>query len=278
MVEAMGAQGLGWEGEGFTPGRDRRRARLAAHQGQFDRGRHLGGQPQRGLQARAGPARPEVDEQARGLFWPRPQDFDFQDEISMADFGGDAGGLPGRGAGLAGGELPQGPGEATRWRQIAKLQAASRRAPTPRPGARRMGAKGWGAPDLAEGIRRRRPLPRRGHGAGRGDGRDRRPQPDRRHGHRSMFGPTLLEYGTEALKRAAPPGHRQRRGALVPGLLRAGRRLRPRLACRPAPRTRATTAWSTARRSGPAARSTPTGASAWCAPTRPRSTRASASC
>jgi alkylation response protein AidB-like acyl-CoA dehydrogenase len=94
----------------------------------------------------------------------------------------------------------------------------------------------------------------------------------------TFFGPTLLEYGTEALKKRALPGHRHRRGALVPGLLRAGRGLGPgRLQTRAEdkgdhyPRERA-------RKSGRAARSTPTAASAWCGPTRRRSTRASASC
>ena len=37
--------------------------------------------------------------------------------------------------------------------------------------------------------------------------------------------------------------------------------------CRPRRRTRATTGWSTARRSGPATPTRPTGSSAWCAPT-----------
>ena len=45
--------------------------------------------------------------------------------------------------------------------------------------------------------------------------------------------------------------------------------------CRPGARTPATTGRSTARRSGPPAPSTPTGASAWSAPTLRRSTRAS---
>ena len=44
----------------------------------------------------------------------------------------------------------------------------------------------------------------------------------------SMFGPTLLEYGTEAQKQRHIPPIVKRRAALVPGLLRAGRRLRPR--------------------------------------------------
>ena len=40
MVEAMGAQGLGWEGDDFTDGEAGGDPRLAALEGQFDRGRH----------------------------------------------------------------------------------------------------------------------------------------------------------------------------------------------------------------------------------------------
>ena len=46
----------------------------------------------------------------------------------------------------------------------------------------------------------------------------------------SMIGPTLLVLGTEAQKREYLPKICQRRAPLVPGLLRAGRRLRPRFA------------------------------------------------
>ena len=57
-------------------------------------------------------------------------------------------------------------------------------APTSKPGARRMGEKGWGDAHLADGIRRRRPLRRRGPRAAAGDGPRRRLQPaDVRHGH-----------------------------------------------------------------------------------------------
>ncbi len=56
-----------------------------------------------------------------------------------------------------------------------------------------------------------------------------------------MFGPTLLEYGTEAQLQEHIPRDRPGRDPLVPGLLRAGLGLRPRAACRPRPRTRATT-------------------------------------
>jgi alkylation response protein AidB-like acyl-CoA dehydrogenase len=43
-----------------------------------------------------------------------------------------------------------------------------------------------------------------------------------------MFGPTLLEYGSEAQKKRAYPGDRQGDGALVPGLFGAGRGIGPR--------------------------------------------------
>ena len=43
-----------------------------------------------------------------------------------------------------------------------------------------------------------------------------------------MFGPTLLEYGTEAQKIRHIPPIARGRGALVPGLLRAGRGIGPR--------------------------------------------------
>ena len=78
---------------------------------------------------------------------------------------------------------------------------------------------------------------------------------------------------------AIPAAHRQSRRLVVPGLLRAGRRLRPRLAEDQRPSATATTTSSTARRPGPPARNTPTGSSAWRAPTRaPRSRKASRSC
>ena len=59
-----------------------------------------------------------------------------------------------------------------------------------------------------------------------------------------MLGPALLKYGTPEQKATSAP-HRARRNPLVPGLFRAGRRFRPRLAAhqgrgqgRPFPRQR----------------------------------------
>ena len=78
---------------------------------------------------------------------------------------------------------------------------------------------------------------------------------------------------------ALPAAHRQSRRLVVPGLLRARRRLRPRVAEDRGRSATATITSSTARRPGPRWRSTPTGSSAWCAPIpRPRSRRASPSC
>ena len=88
-------------------------------------------------------------------------------------------------------------------------------------------------------------------------------------------GPTLLEYAARSRSRNTSR-HRQGttwwcQGA-EPG------RLRPRVRCARNASTRAITSWSTARRSGPRARSSPTCASRWSAPTTPGSTRASPSC
>ncbi len=85
-----------------------------------------------------------------------------------------------------------------------------------------------------------------------------------------MLGPTLLEFGSEEQKLRHLPADRARRAAMVPGLFRAGRGFRPRLAAHALRRHGTITGWSTARKSGPPMRITPTGASAWPAPA-PRS-------
>ena len=92
-----------------------------------------------------------------------------------------------------------------------------------------------------------------------------------------MFGSTLLEYGTEDQKqRHLPPICRGElrwcQGYSEPNSGSDLASLQTKL------EDKGTTGRSTARRSGPPAPISPTGASAWCAPTpRPRSTRASAS-
>ena len=46
----------------------------------------------------------------------------------------------------------------------------------------------------------------------------------------SNIAPAIIEHGTDEQKRDAPPPHAPRRRHLVPGILRAERRLRPRVA------------------------------------------------
>ena len=78
---------------------------------------------------------------------------------------------------------------------------------------------------------------------------------------------------------ALPQAPALRRGLVVPGLLRARRRLRPRRPALPRRARTATRSSSTARRSGPATPRSPTGASCSAAPRwSSRSTRASACC
>ena len=56
LLEAEGFQGLGWEGEGFTSDELRLHPRMAALQGQHDRGRDVGSPVEHHRQARAWPA------------------------------------------------------------------------------------------------------------------------------------------------------------------------------------------------------------------------------
>ena len=79
-------------------------------------------------------------------------------------------------------------------------------------------------------------------------------------------GPTLIAHGTEAQRRRYLRQDPQRRGDLVPALLGAQRRLRPRLAAHARRARRATTSSSTARRCGRATRSSPPSASCSRAP------------
>ena len=95
----------------------------------------------------------------------------------------------------------------------------------------------------------------------------------------TMVGPVMIAFGSRGAEKALSAAHRQSRRLVVPGLFRARRRLRPRLAAGPRPSATATITSSTGRRPGRPWRSTPTGSSAWCAPTRrPKSRRASRSC
>ena len=107
--------------------------------------------------------------------------------------------------------------------------------------ARRMGEKGWGTPTWPSALRRRRP-----------DAATRRGCWPRRWppiGARNpiggmgvmMFGPTLLEVGTEEQKRRHIPPIVRGEMRWCQGYSEPGRGLRPRLACRLAARTRAIT-------------------------------------
>ena len=95
-----------------------------------------------------------------------------------------------------------------------------------------------------------------------------------------MLGPALLKFGSEELKRQhLPPICRGEirwcQGYSEPN---AGSDLASLQTRAEAPRTRATTSWSTAKRSGPPTRTRRTGFSVWCAPTpTPASTTASPS-
>ena len=91
-----------------------------------------------------------------------------------------------------------------------------------------------------------------------------------------MVGPTLIAHGTEEQRRHYLPQYSRppRRSGVRDTRSRAPGPISRR--CRPAPSSSATSSSSTARRSGPRARSTPTGCSASCAPIpRRRSTAAS---
>ena len=76
-----------------------------------------------------------------------------------------------------------------------------------------------------------------------------------------MCGPTVMAFGSEERQAPLSAEARFRRTDLVPAVFGARRRSPTLPACAPAPRRKATTGSSTARRSGPPARTTPTTAS-----------------
>ena len=138
--------------------------------------------------------------------------------------------------------------------------------PAPRLGARQGRGRVRGHP-VAHRVRRPRRHARhegdlrRGDGAGRRAAHRQRARPHlpRAHGHGDRH------------RRAEEGDHRAdaaQRGDLVPGLLRARRRLRPRGARDAAASATATTSSSTARRSGPPTPCTATRSSPWSAPIR----------
>ena len=105
---------------------------------------------------------------------------------------------------------------------------------------------------------------------------DRRPERRVRHPDARQHAAAVGHRGAEG---ALPPADPVRRGHLVPGLLRAERRLRPRQRRAARPCSTATSGCSTARRSGRRPGTSPTTSSCSPAPTPTRrSTRASRSC
>ena len=127
--------------------------------------------------------------------------------------------------------------------------------------------------DLAEGVRRRRRAVLAPGDPARGARRA-----PRRRGHigvigLGMAGPTIIAHGTDEQKARYLAEDPLGRGDLVPGLLRAGRRLRPRRRADARRAATATTSSSTARRSGRRTRTSPTGASSSRAATPSRSAR-----
>ena len=130
---------------------------------------------------------------------------------------------------------------------------------------------------LAEGIWRRRPLAGRDQDPQAGNGADRRAQSadELRHLDARPGPAQIWQRGAEeALSCPRSRAARSAGARAIPSPAPAP--TSPR--CRPSARTRATIGWSTARRSGPAMPTRPTGSSAWSAPIRRRpSTRGSAS-
>ena len=106
MVEAMGSQGLGWEGEGFGR-RAPRHPRLAPLQGQLDRRRHHGGQPQRRRQARAGPAGPPVSLPTLEFWYEFASTYSYPAAMAVDAAGGGGGGGGGVAAVPARARAPQ---------------------------------------------------------------------------------------------------------------------------------------------------------------------------
>ena len=198
----------------------------------------------------------------------------------MADFGGArARRLPHGGPRLAGGQLSRRAAAIPRRRPTRRRSGAAARfegSDDPQiVWLQRMAAKGWTAPTW--------PKEYGGGGLSASRGRVLRPGAERRINAAPplasfgiwMLGPVLLEYANEEQKKSFLPEIVARRDPLVPGLFRAGRRLGPR---RPADQVRG--------QGRPLADQRPEDldqlrrqgrldASASCAPTPRRSTRAS---
>ena len=113
--------------------------------------------------------------------------------------------------------------------QLAKLQAQPESAQATA-WRKALGEKGWGVPTWPRSWRWRA-YPRAGRSAGRGNGKNRGPQSNWRDGCR-VFGPTLLENGSDALKRQHLPGIVNGdvwwcQGTLNPALVPTSRRFGP---------------------------------------------------
>ena len=92
----------------------------------------------------------------------------------------------------------------------------------------------------------------------------------------NLAAPALFAHGTEEQRLPLPAADRAQRGAVVPAVQRAGRRLRPRVARHAGPSATATSGCSPARRCGPPGPTCPTSACCSPAPTPTcRSARAS---
>ena len=171
------------------------------------------------------------------------------------------GGVPSAAARVAGGQQPA-PSAVVDLRRV--LGASARVAPVAPRGRvlRALVARGVRRPRHADGLRRHR---RRGA----------------RQGRRTTAAQPRLPRASDPPPRrrrreaAVPPRPDQRDRPVVPGVQRARRRLRPRVAPHPSASATATSSSSPGTRCGRATRTWPTGASCWLAPTpMSRSTRA----
>ena len=185
----------------------------------------------------------------------------------------------------------------TETRKWLEAQLPTRDAPAAQVGRRCL----LGRPQLDLPVRRSAPM-------ARADGRarlDRSRMAERIWGRRAVAGRSARPQQEMAAHRCAPATdqlrhldaragpaqvrHRRAEEAIISPRSRAARSAGARAirsrapartspGCRPGRRTGATTGWSTARRSGPATPTRPTGSSAWCAPPPSPSRAASASC
>ena len=78
-----------------------------------------------------------------------------------------------------------------------------------------------------------------------------------------VLGPSLLRFGTDEQRRRHIPAILAAAGDLVPGVLRAGRRVGPRVAADARRAIAATISWSAGRRRGSRGVSSPAGAACW---------------